>query len=254
MRLIFCSLILMTSLLQASELKKVSLAVGEWPPFIASKPSLQGICVNILSEAFKTQGIEVMFEFTSWKEAFENAKNAKIDGTPLWFYTKERAKQFYYSEPIITHKIVFFHLKDHEEAQWTTWKDLAKYRFVGTVGYLFSPKISPAFEDKTLTLHRTVNDEVGLRMILKRKADYTINDIDVGYYLIRTLLKEKDASAFSHTKKPIDDEVTSHFLVSRKHVESHSQRVLKAINAGLKEIKSTGRYDELLKKSRSPKM
>ncbi len=48
--------------------------------------------------------------------AMDLAQNGDFDGMFVWFYEAEREKWFYFSDPLVDVRFVFFHLKSYSFA------------------------------------------------------------------------------------------------------------------------------------------
>ena len=69
-----------------------------------------GIASKIVTDVFKSVGIEVEYSFYPWKRAFIIAKENRWDGTIIWTKSIAREKDFYFSKyPILNVKDVFFY-------------------------------------------------------------------------------------------------------------------------------------------------
>ena len=73
--------------------ERITLLVGEWPPFIGKKLKNHGFGSQIIKRAFEKKDIKVKIRFTTWENAFDWTKKGKNgDGTFFWSKTKEREK------------------------------------------------------------------------------------------------------------------------------------------------------------------
>ena len=53
--------------------EKITLANGEWAPYLSKGLKHSGYMSHIVSEAFAEEGIEVEYVFLPWKRGFEDA-------------------------------------------------------------------------------------------------------------------------------------------------------------------------------------
>ncbi|MBU2711113.1 hypothetical protein [Zooshikella harenae] len=90
--------------------EKIKITIGEYSPYLAEELKFNGVAAHIVQEAFALVGINVEYGFFPWARSYEYAKFGRWDGTIIWVYTEERARDFYYSDPIIEGPAVFFHL------------------------------------------------------------------------------------------------------------------------------------------------
>jgi len=84
--------------------ERISIAIGEWPPFISENLKHYGVVPRIVTEAFALGNVKVDYGFFPWKRAMEYANEGDWDGSAVWGYTSERGKTLLYSDPVRTEK------------------------------------------------------------------------------------------------------------------------------------------------------
>jgi len=106
--------------------EKVRLVTGEWAPYTSKHLTEYGLISDIVSQAFSLSGIEVKYVFLdSWKRGYVLTQKGKYEGNFPLIPAQKRQKDFYFTDPIITHTYVFFQQKD-SDFDWKTTDDLTR--------------------------------------------------------------------------------------------------------------------------------
>lgn len=220
--------------------KTVSAAGDPWPPFLDPKQSSKGIVVEIATAAFATQGYDLKMNFVPWARAIDGVKNAKYDVLLGTWWTEERAKFLLFSEPYMENAVKFIKQKG-SNFEYNGLSSLNN-KSVGVVrGYGYGDEFLNAtnFKRPAATafianikklvagrIDLTLEDELVARSIIANKAPDLIHKL------------EFTTNALSRNKLF----VTSG-LANAKHKE-----LIQAFNKGLKQIKTDGTFDAILKK------
>lgn len=67
----------------------VSIAVGEWPPYISEPLPNQGFLCEVVRQAFAEEDLDVSFHFYSWAEAYRLTVDGRYVVTMPWFRSSE---------------------------------------------------------------------------------------------------------------------------------------------------------------------
>lgn len=229
-----------------AEPRAVRLANGEWPPYQSEHLEHYGLASRIVTEAFALEGINVEYGFFPWNRSFMLAKKGRWDGTLVWSYSEERAKDFYYSDPVIHSTWVFFHLKTIP-FDWNTIDDLKPFKIGGTIGYFYDKEFQEAEESGKIRVFRIAEDEQNFVKLLKGRIDIFPQDINAGYAMINKLFTKDEAQLFTYHPKPIKDEAFS--LILSKNIKENKQ-LIEVFNRGLRRLRESGKIDQYLSESR----
>lgn len=239
------SLLALSSLLYA---KTLNLATGEWAPWVSSSLKHHGVASHIAKEAFKTQNIDLDFNFYPWKRAYLSAKVTKEDVTGFWLKTKEREKDFYFSDEIFTIKNVLV-FKKGKNIDFDSVDDLKKYRIAVTRGYSYSQKIDNMIKSSQLNIHTVNSDLAGLRQTLKKDVfDAFICSMSVARTLMDENFTKEQISKLEISEKPVFEK-SVYLMVSKKH-KNHKQ-ILNSFNKGLKILRSKNLIKKMIEDSYS---
>ena len=220
----------------------IRLTNGEWQPFLSQHAPHNGFASHIVSEAFALAGIEVEYGFVPWKRSMKLARDGTWDGSAIWGTSPERLQQFHFTDAVVPTTYVFFHLKS-TQFDWRRYEDLAKFKVGGTVEYFYSDDFEAAEKAGIFRTIRGRSDEVGLKNLLRGRIDVFPGELMVTYAQIRDTVAPKDAARFTHHKTVIVDKPM--YVMLNKRLP-RTARLRDAFNDGLRRLKQSGRYDEIV--------
>ncbi len=228
----------------------IRLTNGEWPPYMSKELEYGGLATRIVTEAFVIKGIQVKFGWFPWKRAFDYAQGGEWDGSVGWIRTPEREQHFYFSEPIFTGEMVFFHLKNYA-FDWNTIRDLRGISIGATIGYGdYGEAFMKAEKAKSIEVHRVPTDKQNYSKLLLGRIKIFPLTREVGYNVLHKNFKPEEVQLITHHPKPI--ETWSYYLILSKQTEK-SQYLLRIFNEGLRQLKETGKYDQYFEEARQGK-
>jgi len=237
-KLILTSLLLSGISAQAQE---ITLANGEWAPYMSKDLKHAGYMSHIVTEAFAEEGIKVKYVFLPWKRGFEDAKDGKFEGSLIWGYNEDRAKDFLFSEPVAELGTSLFHQKG-KNIDWSKPEDLAKYKIGGVVGYAYG--IEELEKQGVVKVDRIGKDVGNYKKLAAGRLDIVLEDTEVGH---STLSKLGLTDKINAHPKPLKNRKYS-VIISKK--TPNAQSLLEAFNNGLKKLIADGRYQQYLEASR----
>ncbi len=224
---------------------KVRLTNGEWPPYTSQQLPNYGIMSKIITEAFALTGIKVEYTFfDSWKRCYVLAQKGRFDGSLGWTYTKKREKDFYFSDPVIAHKNVLFHLKS-TPFDWELFTDLKDLRISVTNAYFYGDGFDNALDRGQITAFIVYKDIIHFRNLLQNRTDIFPMDDKVGDYLLRSEFSPKEQKLITHHPKPVGEFATG-LVISKQIDKDRAIHLIKAFNKGLAHLKQTGKYQKLI--------
>ena len=246
MCLISSTLIFMIAILPVTSQAtvKIRLALVEAPPLMSQKLDGYGIEPLIVSEAFKTEGIDVEYDFYPHGRAFHYAKTGKVDGLVSWVYSDERSEFFYFSQPIFSAPLVFFHLKDFDFS-WNNYDDLKGIPIGIELKNYYGQDFHNAMNDGRLTVFTNATEHISFNLLLKNRIKLLPVNIYSGYGIIRDKYPHEKAQLFTHNPKQIKQSVY-HVLFSKGLKKNES--LTRTFNKGLDTIKKNGTYKKICRK------
>lgn len=228
--------ILLISLLFSSclsALDKIVVASGEWSPYASQSIENLGVTNDLFTRAVESQGVKVEYQWFPWKRGFILTKGASVDVTFPWVKSKEREKDFLFSDKILDINTVFYKLKENP-VKWEKNEDLQGLIVLGTNGYNYSDFINQSIESKFFFYDVGATDEVNLRKLISKRGDLFPCAKPVCDYILKTKLSEKERQKLTTIDKPLSIS-TYYVLVSKKN--KNAEKIIEVINKGLKEVK-----------------
>lgn len=222
--------------------QKITLGVGEFPPYISKSMKNNGFFCQIITEVLKNNNIEVEYYFVPWSRAIKNTEVGEFHGTPGWYRTREREEKFYISEPLVNDNQTFFHLKTYA-FDWKNMNDLRGITIGTTIEYNYGEEFSRALKRGIIKVDEVAYDEMNFKKLLSSRIDIFPMNTLPGYYMLHKLFKKEVVEMFTNHPKPLRT-ATLHLLLSKK-IKTNKQ-LLKVFNTGLLELKKSGKYQQYL--------
>jgi len=242
-KLMSVCLLFFFSLLSVNANETVRLSVGEWAPYTSTDAKKGQLAQNIVSAAFKVENIDVVYEFNGWEKTYQDAIDAKSEGTVPWSRTKERLNDFYYSKmPIAKSKTVFFSLKK-SSFDWSNYDDLKKYKIGEVKGF----KSAKFLIDKGLNVSLVETETQNMKKLLSGEIDITTSSYLVGHNLIKSVFSAQEAAMFVSHDKEVYPETGFHYIISKKH--PRGQELMKAFDRGFLKLIKSGEFVKIMKSS-----
>lgn len=217
---------------------------GEWEPYLSEYSFHYGLYSHIVSEAFKLERIQVIYGFFPWKRSYLLAKNGEDwAASVVWWADGKTEKDFFFAEPVGSTSFVFFHLKSFT-FEWESMEDLKGLTIGGTFEYDYGGEFEAALTNKWIKLESVATDEQNYKKLLAGRIDIFPNDSVVGYAQIRNSLPPDQAELLTHHPKKFA-ETTLSLIISKKN--KNADYFLEKFNSGLKKLKESGRFDQMIK-------
>ena len=143
------------------------------------------------------------------------------------------------SDGIYDNTNVFFHLKS-TQFDWTNISDLKPYYIGAALGYAYSVDFEKGEERGDFKVFRVNKEKSLIEMLLTKRIDVFPANREVGLQLIHSQAPEA-FNQFAIHPKPISLKPVN--LAFKK--DPKSQLLLAKFNAGLKQLKESGRYAEI---------
>jgi len=90
----------------ASAEEIITISALEYSPWTGKDLKFNGFVNHVIAEAFQRKGYSVKFTYLPWKRAVIKTKNGKYSALSYVYFSKDRAKEFYLSNPISVEKIL----------------------------------------------------------------------------------------------------------------------------------------------------
>lgn len=219
----------------------IRLATLDWPPYVGKSLFQQGFTTAIVSEAFKRAGYKVKIDFLPWARAIQQADEGNYDAVYPEYYSDDRNKSFFFSEPFASGPLGFYKRKD-DKISYTKLEDLKPYRIGIVLGYINTPEFDSA---SYLQKETATSDEQNIRKLLAGRIDLIVIDKYVAQYLIKNSITEATGK-IEFLEPPLLDQKL-YVIFPRKTVAS--EKKLQEFNTALKSMQNDGSLERILRES-----
>ena len=235
------SLSLLTVEPVGAEDRKLTLGVGEWPPYSGQDVHKFGLLSLLASEVLNEAGYQSTLVQDDWGVIYDQTRGGKIDFSVGWLKSEARQKEVLFSTPIVYASNVFFHHKDLPFS-WDSLEDLSGLRIGITKGYSYGESFREARKLFNLRVSEANTDLDNVRRLVDGKIDLFLVEQKVG----RHILDQHYAWQSNHfvaDEKPLFREPL-HLIVGKSHPQGES--LLKSVDKAIEALKSDGRYQTLI--------
>lgn len=216
----------------------LTLATGEWAPYVSRDLPKNGFITEIISEALRIMDVEPRYVFYPWRRCYEGVVSGKVWAAFPYSRTEEREKEVLYSDNISYSVTKFFTYGDADIDGYASLEALKPYRIGGIIGYFYES----AFKRGGLTVDYAPGERSALEKLMLGRTDLLpLNEL-VGWYLIKASFPEK-MDRFNTLEPPysVDD---LHLIVSKSYPDAEA--LLNRFNQALKTVKDNYIYEGIL--------
>lgn len=217
----------------------ITAAQDPWPPFVQQDQMNKGISVEIVTEAFKTQGYDVDFKIMPWTRALNDVREGRVDVLVATWFTQERTAYLNYSTPYLENSLKFIKRKgDGFEYQGLDSLSGKNVGIVRNYGY------GDDFLNATNFNKPEANDLISnAKKLLANRIDLTLEDELVAKSMLSGAGMNLDDFEFSQNAISNNPLHVTAGLANARNAE-----IIDAFNRGLNEIKANGTFDNILRK------
>lgn len=220
-----------------SHAQPVHVAIGEWLPFVSATHKHNGLLSHIVTEAFASQGLKTQYGFYPWARAFSMVASEKADVSIGWVHSEDRVKEVAFSDPLMKLDDVFYFRKE-DVRSWNKVTDFSDKRIGITKSFFYGEEFTQAQKDGLLTISIAKDDVSNFKMLLTGRIDvFPIVRLSAQATL-KAHFKAEQIAKLDYDPKPVK-EVSYRIIFSRSE---RGETLRKAFNAGLKELKESGKY------------
>ncbi|WP_409344701.1 transporter substrate-binding domain-containing protein [Paenibacillus sp. MBLB4367] len=221
----------------SSEARQTIRVAGDnrFPPFeFEANGTFQGFNVDIMNALSIETGISFELYPMPWSEALKALESGKVDAIQGMKHSKERASLYSFSEPYFTSTQSIFVLKDNYSVR--SLDDLLGRKVAVQEGDISREVLQRLPNASVLAAE---NQEEAIRLLLERKVDAFIGNQITGQYVLQTSGQQDQVKLVGDPISPTDYGL----VVLRRNAG-----MLEPINAGLRQIKSSGTYAKIERK------
>ncbi|MEJ2729030.1 MAG: transporter substrate-binding domain-containing protein [Deltaproteobacteria bacterium] len=228
---------------RASAEEIITIATLEYAPWTGKNLKSNGFVNHVITEAFKQKGYTAKYTYLPWARGVEETKDGKYAALSYVYWSKDREREFYLSDPISEEKIVFFHLKSNPIKDWKTLEDLKNYKIGATRGYTYTKEFWDAAKSKRLMVEVTNSDLQNFKKLLSGRIDIFPSGLVNGKSLLQKDFDVTRSQLLTFHPKPLS-KTTGCLAFTRSG--QNSENLLRIFNQGLAELKKAGLYDKFM--------
>jgi polar amino acid transport system substrate-binding protein len=227
----------------ASAEEIITISTLEYAPWTGKNLKSNGFVNHVITESFQRKGYTVRYTYLPWQRGVIETKNGKYAALSYVYWSKDREKEFYLSDPISEEKIVFFHLKSNPIKDWKTLDDLKNYKFGATRGYTYTKEFWEAAKSKRLMVDVTNSDLQNFKKLLAGRIDIFPSGLVNGHSILQKEFNPSIPTLISFHPKPLS-KTTGHLAFTKSRKDS--ENLLGIFNQGLAKLKKEGLYDKFM--------
>ncbi|MEY8198812.1 MAG: transporter substrate-binding domain-containing protein [Colwellia sp.] len=229
---------LLTSCANLVSAENISGATLEWPPFTGEKLQNQGVMVDIVKQAFKTSGHDLVVSIVPWDRAMADTKSRQTDVMIGLWYSDKRAKDYLFSKPFLYNRIVFIKRSD-DSFEFNGLEGLKGKK----VGVVRNYSYNDAFKATTnFKKPETSNLQSNLKKLAAGRIDLTLEDEIVARYILNEELKQLN-NKITLTANALDEK-SVHIAISRNN--PNAAALIAAFDKGIDVLKANGNYEKII--------
>lgn len=222
--------------------EKLVFSAMQYPPFYASSLDNNGPLIEVIVRAYQKVGYQISVEFAPWARALHSAQLGVTDGMVGLWYSKKRALQFQFSDPIMANQMGFYKRKG-DAIEYQHFSELTQQGLIlGSVrGYI---KVEGLVQSgiKTTLVN---SDEQNLKMLSRGRVDLVLVDKNFARYILGKTQMKLFAKNIEWLE-PVLEHKQQYLGLSRQKPKS-AQRLVD-FNRGLALLKGSGEWAAILKK------
>lgn len=202
----------------------------EWPPYVGKGLYDNGLATIALKKAFRKGHIDFSIHFRPWVRALKETSEGHYHGVFPAYYSEARAREFYFSNPIMKGPIGFFKKKSTNLYYDGNIKSLQQYKIGLVRGYVNSLLVDDAIN---LKKDLASSDEENLKKLCANRVELIVIDFLVAKYLIEKMAKEGLLSCIDLEEigPPLENKEL-YLMIPKKNKDA--KFLINKINEGLK--------------------
>ena len=230
---------------QASATKQPALNIGisfAIPPWVIPETNT-GIELDILREAFKVKGYQIVPNYLSFAMSYSMFEADKLDG--ILNVTESSVKNGFYSAPVLSFENVAISLQEKNfppdiDLNFLSDKSIVAFQKASVLlGETFRQVAA-----KNLRYQEVAKQSLQINLLMIRNVDFIIMEKNIfGYYWQQALADPHLIRAQSKLNRPVQ----FHYLFepSEYRFVFATEQIRNDFNAGLAVIKANGLYDDI---------
>lgn len=227
----------------------VLLVTGEYAPYTSEQYRNGGFLTKVVSAVLEHAGIPYRVEFYPWARCSDMVRNGEAWAAFPYGYSADLIVDYYYTDAVFKSSHKFYYMKDNPKvtAKVKKYSKLSEFGsefvFGGSNDYWYGDYES--FSHYDFEVEWTNGTDGLVKMLEAGRIDFFIEDEYVGNETIGRLFPAKKDN---FTTLDADAKLVDYFLLaSAKYPDS--LELVKKFNQSIKEMRSSGELDAILRKS-----
>ncbi|QEN05411.1 transporter substrate-binding domain-containing protein [Thiospirochaeta perfilievii] len=218
----------------------ITVVTNHWYPYSNESSPREGLSIEIIIEAFKTQNYTVTVIITPWARAIREVLNSEYDILANVWFSKERAEEFLYSDYYYTNTITFISNID-DPFEYTNLESLSG-KTIGTIRDFYYNEL---FMNSEKFIREPANDLLqNILKVVYGRIDLTLSDEVVAKSNIRDTRMDLYSKIY-FSKKPL---IENKLYITCSYKNSRNKELIEAFNRGLEVIIKNGEYKRIINK------
>lgn len=226
--------------LTLADLPVLKVATSDYPPYeYLEENEVRGADTETIRKVLSEMGYHPDIRVLPWARAEASTRAGNSDMIYSLTYSKNRARHYYFTDPISQAQDVFFTLRDRD-IHWQELNDLASMRIGLSAAYSYDPDFMDwlsAGNAPVTQISQESPELTGLRMVAFGRIDLFICEKSVCRYLIdQHTAEHPELAKVAALPGTVGEQRSFRAAFSRRHPRGAELR--DAFNRALAEIKS----------------
>ncbi|AWK86717.1 substrate-binding periplasmic protein [Azospirillum thermophilum] len=212
---------------------------NDFPPLTGEELPQGGLMSELVVRAFRAVGLNYEVRFMPWKRGYDAVVAGRYLGTFPYVRTPEREREVLFSDPVLVVRQLVY-LSVRTGMQFRSPADFRGRTVCSPVGYALPAELAVMVRNGELQQDSPADLNACARMVASGRADAFVLDEHSGQAAVERagVLGDIRVADRPFAMAP------QHLVVSRTIPEGAA--VLAAFNAGLKKLKDSGAFDEIV--------
>lgn len=226
---------------------KIIIGIASWPPHFSKNLKHNGVGCHIISEAYKTMGIEVEYIFLPSKRLMHSAADKTIDAIAVWGGWKDWIETHYGSDPIFAGRYVLWQRKSDKNFNWHDPKQLKGTRVGTIIGESLPYQFNSAVLNNDITVEEGSDLSSLFRMLLNDRIDLLPYNEGIALSVLNDHFTPQETAQFTQHPQILR---TSLYRVLFNKENPNSIMLWQTLNVGLYHLHEEGKVKKMLKNSK----
>ncbi len=220
--------------------KTLVLAATNNPPFYGQQLLHQGALTEIIAESFIHAGHTIEVRYMPWTRAIESVRSGVVDGMIGVWHTPSRAEFLFFSEPILTSRMVLYKRKD-QPITFNSIDDLNKQQYrLGLVrGYVLPEQL----RGTTMPIMRVTRNNQYFKILAGKRVDLIVVNNEYAHYLLQKPENRELDTQVERIGNIVGVE-NQHLVLTQKF--KPNEQLIKDFNRGLSQLRQSGTISKIL--------